>query len=180
MPYSIGAFALAGLTLANSWIWLLLCLPVYALLTLNLVRRILLPGQKNNTPESPFLAVYLFGLFLLAFSPFAILIKNPSLAANVLNYWWAGALVLLICLVFYWLSRRIRISNQQISIMNKGAIPVENFLGFDWLKTLWQWLAWILSGVIQFLTQLLSGEGGVIWAVVILALLVSLISVGRS
>jgi hypothetical protein len=180
LPFTIGAFALAGLSSANSWAWLVISLPPYSLLLFDFVHRILLPGQENGKTESVFLAVYLFGLFLLAFSPFAILIKNAYLAANVLKYWWSGVVVLFLLFVFYWLTNRIRTRSLKIAILEKGILPIVNLFGFDWLNIIWQRIEGIFSGLFEFLTQLLEGEGGIIWAVVILALLVSLISVGRS
>jgi len=180
LPYSISSFALVGLGSASSWYWLPIGLLVYTLLFCNLVGNLQLPTVEKSSTERLFLVVYLFGLFLLALSPFAILVKNRALAANALKYWWLGGAILVIGLLFYWIRKRIHISENLLDKIKDRIIQFISFTTFSWLKNLWQGLVWIFSGMTQFINQLLNGEGGIIWAVVILALLVSLISVGRA
>ena len=180
LPYSISSFALVGLGSATSWYWLPAGLPVYALLLCNLVGSLQLPTAEKKSTEGLFLVVYSFGLFLLALSPFAILVKNRALAANALRYWWSGGVILVIGLLFYWFSKRIHINEKLLNKIKDRIIQSISFTTFSWLKNIWQGFVWIFSGITQFINQLLNGEGGIIWAMVVLALLVSLISVGRA
>lgn len=180
IPYSIGALALAGLTSASSFLWLIPVLPVYAFLLVLLIDAVQMPNDEGRSPEPLYLAVHLIGLFILAFSSFAILIKNAQLAGNVLNYWWVGISVVILCLVMILLKRKSHLKSYPNAKLTKSLVFINRLFAFQWMEKLWQWLAWFLSGIINFLTQLLAGEGGVIWAIVILALLVSLINIGRS
>lgn len=180
IPYSIGALALAGLTSASSFLWLIPVLPVYAFLLALFIDDIQKPNDEGLASDPLYLAVHLIGLFIVAFSSFAILIKNAQLAGSVLNYWWAGITVVILCLVMILLKRKVHLKSHPIGKLTNSLVFINKLFTFQWLEKLWQWLAWFLSGIINFLTQLLAGEGGVIWAIVILALLVSLISIGRS
>ncbi len=180
IPYSIGALALAGLTSASSFLWLIPVLPVYSFLMVLFIDAVQMPYDESRAPEPLYLAVHLIGLFIVALSSFAILIKNVQLAGSVLNYWWAGITVVILCLVMILLKRKVHLKSYPIGKITNSLVFINRLFAFQWLEKLWQWLAWFLSGIINFLTQLLAGEGGVIWAIVILALLVSLISIGRS
>jgi hypothetical protein len=180
LPYSIAGFALAGLTTSLSIFWLIPGLFVYSFLLFDFIRIIREPGEEKETIEPLYLAFYIFGLFQFALSPFAILIKNPVLAANVIRFWWVGIALLALCLGLFWLEKRIRISKTALENMTSRISGLFKSFSFEWLVKFWQWLSWSLSAIVQFLTRLLEGEGGVIWAIVILSLLVSLLSVGRS
>ena len=180
IPYSVAAFALAGLTSVSSFLWIIPVLPIFALLLFLFVDSIQMPNDESLTPEPLYLAVHLIGLFITAFAPFAILIKNAQLAGSVLNYWWAGITVVFLCLVMMLLKRKVHLKSNVIGKLSPVLIFVDRVLTFQWLERVWQWLSWFLSGFINFLTGLLEGEGGIIWAIVILVLLVSLISIGRS
>jgi hypothetical protein len=58
--------------------------------------------------------------------------------------------------------------------------PMMAFLRFEWLNGIWKWVSLIIAEVFSFITQLLEGEGGVIWAIVLMALLISILGAGRS
>lgn len=180
IPYSIGAYALAGLASSFSYIWLILALPIYALLIYLFIDSLSVMPDSNPVPEPLNLAVYAIGLVIMAFSPFAILIKDAQLAGNVQNYWWAGVSVILICLLLVLFNEKINLRFKSNEKLSHGLAFVDRSLTFQWLERIWQWFSWFLSGIINFLTGLLEGEGGIIWALVMLVLLVSLVSVGRS
>ena len=180
IPYSIGALALAGLTSASSFLWLIPVLPVYVFLLVLFIDDVQMPYDEGRAAEPLYLAVHLMGLFIMSFSSFAILIKNAQLAGSVLKYWWAGITVVILCLVMILLKRKVHLKSFSNGKLTNSLVFINRLFAFQWLEKLWRWLAWFLSGIINFLTQLLAGEGGVIWAIVILALLVSLISIGRS
>ena len=180
LPYSIGSFALAGLTTSLSITWLIPGLFVYSFLLFDFIRIIREPGEEKETIEPFYLAFYLFGLFQFALSSFAILIKNTALAANVIRFWWVGIVLLALCLGLFWLEKRIRIPKTALENKTSRISSLFRLFSFEWLVKFWQWLSWFLFTIVQFLTRLLEGEGGVIWAIVILSLLVSLLSVGRS
>ena len=180
LPFSIGLFALNGLSFKGFIIWELICLPIYSLLLLDLVQKIITPQEDNPSVESRYLAVYLFGLFLLALSPFALIVKSVITSANASENWWMGVLVAIITLAAFLLNLRQKALKTKLEENSNKLAPILSFLRFHWLNEIWKWVSLIITEVFSFITQLLEGEGGVIWAIVILALLVSIIGAGRS
>jgi hypothetical protein len=180
LPFTIGMAALNGLSSKGFFLWEILCLPVFSLLILALIQKITSPQKDNPSVESWYLSLYLFGLFLLTLSPFALIVKNVITPANAFENWWMGVLVVIITLFAFLLTLRKNAFKTKLEEYSNKLAPVLEFLRFHWLKVVWKWLSLVITEVFSFITQLLEGEGGVIWAIVMLALLVSIIGAGRS
>jgi hypothetical protein len=52
------------------------------------------------------------------------------------------------------------------------------FVPLNWLYRFFAWVYQVLQSVIQLLTAILEGDGGILWSLVLLALLISLILTG--
>jgi len=180
LPFSIGLVALNGLSANGLLVWEIICLPVYSVLLLVLIQNLLTSQKENSTVETWYLAVYLFGLFLLALSPLAIVIKNAEINARAFENWWMGLAVAILTLAALLLNSQQKALRSKLAKFSKAFNPLLDFLRFGWLNGVWKWISLVITEVFSFITQLLEGEGGVIWAIVILALLVSIIGIGRS
>jgi hypothetical protein len=130
--------------------------------------------------ESWYLAVYLFGLFLLALSPFVLIFKSVISSTSALQNWWMGIVVAVSMLFGFLLNVRLKKNKPGMQKISNKLEPVMVFLRFEWMNTIWKWVSLIIAEMFSFITQLLEGEGGVIWAIVILALLISILGAGRS
>ena len=127
--------------------------------------------------------MYPAGLLLLVLAQWFIALFNWREALLPIA-WWAPVLVLLLALVLGIMAYRLRsrftfesIRDQWlvVSARRAGAL-LAAFLRMDWL---YQLLAWIYTGVqavVQLLTSIIEGDGGVIWAIVMLAMLISLLN----
>lgn len=180
LPFSIGALGLAGLTTTISNFWIVPGLFVYALLLYDYLHKVLIPNEETKSITPLFSAFYLFGLVQFVLSPFAILIKNSILAANTIRFWWTGIASLAFCLSLFLLEKRIQIGKTAIKKIMSRLIDVFSSVSYKWIENVWNWFFWFLSAIVQFLTRLLEGEGGVIWVIVILSLLISLFRIGRA
>jgi hypothetical protein len=179
LPFSIGLVALNGLSSRGLLIWELLCLPIYALLILDLIQKITIPRKSNPSLEPWYLAVYLFGLFLLALSPFAVIIKSVITSTSAVQNWWIGIVMAVITFFIYLLNFRQKKLRKGLEKYINRLRPMMTFLRFEWLNGIWKWVSVIIAEAFSFITQLLEGEGGVIWAIVLMALLISILGAGR-
>jgi hypothetical protein len=180
LPFTLGLAALNGLSSKGSLTWELICVPIYAVLLLDLIKKIITPPKEYPSVEPWYQAVYLFGLFLLALSPFALIMKSTVVFHNGFENWWIGGSVSMLTLTALLLDNRQKTLQKKLEKYSLKLIPILSFLRFHWLNGIWKWVSLIITEVFSFITQLLEGEGGVIWAIVIMALLVSIIGAGRS
>ena len=58
--------------------------------------------------------------------------------------------------------------------MHKIGMPVARFLSLDWVNGLFKGLFGLLQKVVMFLSEILEGQGGVMWAFLLLVVLISL------
>jgi len=116
----------------------------------------------------------------LAFAPFAFVVKGAITSVETLRNWWMGVALAAVTLTAFLFTQRQKTSKDALDGFAHKLIPILVFLRFRWLNEIWKWFALIITEVFRFITQLLEGEGGVLWAIVILALLVSIIGAGRS
>lgn len=179
LPFTVAAKALQGLIQENNHIWAIACLPIYALLLVDFNRNANADKMNIGQVEIWYQAVYMFGLFLMILMPFELVVKITTYRASALQNWWLGAGVVTFAVASMIITRK-SILNEYGKRMKVLIIRVGKFLNFRWLGKINTWLNLIFHEVIFFITQLLEGEGGIIWAVVILALMVSLIGTGRS
>jgi hypothetical protein len=179
LPFTVGLVALNGLSSKGVFLLEILSLPIYSLLLLDLIQKIITPKEANQSVESWYLVVYFIGIFLLALSPFALIVKRVLVADDGFENWWMGLFVAIIMLAAFLLDLRQKNLKTKIEKYSNKLFPILDFFRFHWLNEIWKWVSVIVTEVFSFITQLLEGEGGVIWAIVIMALLVSIIGAGR-
>ena len=51
-------------------------------------------------------------------------------------------------------------------------------ISLDWVYTFFGWVLRLVQSLVQFLTRLLEGEGGVLWTVLLIVLLASFVAIG--
>jgi len=190
---ALGGLALTGLPLTPAgagWLgltvlpinlpdfWFLL---VHVLLLLGYVRHLLRPEETLSTMERWIRGVYPFGLLVLVATAWLAAFLGWSGALG-LERWWASLSALLLAVVGWfglrWLLPWWNSHPEQTGWVSALAKPVggvlNNLLSLDWLYQLGAWLYLLVQRLIQALTAILEGEGGVLWVLVLLALLVSL------
>ncbi len=190
----LGAVALSGLPFTPAGAgWLgLSVLPinfpdiwffwVLVLLLAGYLRHLLRPEETLSTMERWIRGVYPFGLFMLMVTAWlTALLAWPGILG--LERWWASLAALLVTGGGGFALRRLRPwwnshpeQTGWVSAFAKTAGgTLDTVLRLDWLYHLASWIYLQTQRLIQALTSLLEGEGGVLWVLVLLALLVSLV-----
>jgi hypothetical protein len=125
--------------------------------------------------------VYPFGLLVLVATAWlAAFLSWPD--ALGLERWWASLSAVLLATAGWfglrWLLPWWTNHQEQTGWVSALAKPLgrllNSLLRLDWLYRLGAWLYLLVQRWIQSLTAILEGEGGVLWVLVLLALLVSL------
>lgn len=142
-----------------------------ALLLVGFARHSLRPGIKLEGVERWIWFIYPLGLMFLLGTLFSLgLSMSPPPESVQLQGWLAGVVVLVLAgLIFLW-------GNRWKDIPPDWAKVINSILSLQWLyQVIWAGYRY-LSRILGIFTKLLEGEGGVLWAILLLGLLFSLIS----
>ncbi len=182
LPFTPAASGWAGVLAPPFQFWQVLLLLAHALLILGYVRCMIKPGEDLAHMERWIQAAYPLGLGLLVLGAvFCGLVGWPG--SFNLGMWWAGpasmALAALAGIgVIFWrqrTSQETALNRWYTNALNRSANFLSNVLSLGWLYRVLWWIYRRLAQMIQILTDILEGEGGVLWAMVLLALLISLL-----
>ena len=152
------------------------------LLVLGYIRHMLRPEETLSSMERWIKAIYPFGLLLLSVTAWLIEFLGWPNATGV-DHWGASVIAAglaaggwfgLGCLRSWWRAHAERTAWVSVAARPVGAV-LNNLFRFDWLYRLIEGIFFIVQRFIQAVTVILEGEGGVLWVLVLLALLASLL-----
>jgi hypothetical protein len=155
------------------------------LLILGFLRHILRPREELYRMERWIHTVYPAGLLALILANWGIgLFGWPG--SRVVGAWWisASAALLTGVLVFLAVFFRQRFSADAIDsrwvgvFARQAGAALSDIFRLNWLYRFFAWVYQVVLSVIQLLTAILEGDGGILWSLVLLALLISLILTG--
>ncbi len=98
--------------------------------------------------------------------------------------WWAGLICLLLAIGSFFLMHVVKPKTDQektgwfFMLLRPVGGVVAVVFRLDWFYQLIAFLYRLVRGIVRFLTVLLEGEGGVLWALLLLTLLLSVLYAG--
>ncbi|MEL7643602.1 MAG: hypothetical protein AAGU25_05805, partial [bacterium] len=186
LPYTPAAGSLTGLTVYPFNLLDVFFILVFAVLLsgtfFHMYRK-----REEQPVERWLLAVYSAGLVVLIASHWlaGFLVLKVAPRPGV---WWVSIvstfLAVLIILAYRWWQRSglpIFLRNDpRLAAIRKAVQIIADVLRLDWLYALFGLVLRLLQALVQFLTRLLEGEGGVLWTLLLIVLLASFIAMGGS
>lgn len=199
LPYTPAAAGVPGLAGDQFHLFTLLFIAAHVLLLWGYFRHIFRARDELYRLERWVHVVYPTGLMALVLAQWVIALLgwNGSLTVGV---WWESVVVAVVAATgivmayslrgFFALAngtdenanaaqRTIAATWRWIrNFLSRAGIVMGNVLALNWLYRFIRWLYRGLQNVILLLTAMLEGEGGILWALVILALIISMILTG--
>lgn len=185
LPYNPAAVGWAGITgpsvRFSSFIFLL----AVVFLVWGYFRHAFQPRDELHRMERWIHTVYPTGLLLLIAGHWVIGIFGWQGSLS-LGVWWASAAATLIAgigiFLAFFLPRKIgleAINIEWVRVFGRQAGGMlGDFLRLNWLFRFFAWSYGLLQNIVQLMAAVFEGDGGVLWSLVMLALLISLISTG--
>jgi hypothetical protein len=178
----LGIIGFSGLPFTPAWngarlfdppfqLQLLLFIASLALLILGYVRHTLKPWRSLAGVERWVWVIYPFGLALLLLTHFAFgWWTNPGLEHAPWAGWWVGAAALALAgLVGFWARRGFNPERYPL-------VLVDSIFSLNWVYAGFWFIYNRLRLLTGFITDILEGEGGILWVLLLLVLLIALLA----
>ncbi|GAP14194.1 hypothetical protein LARV_01960 [Longilinea arvoryzae] len=184
LPFTPTAYGWPGLLGDTFNLFDMAMILAVALLIVGLVRHAMAPGEALKNMQGWIQVAYPLGLVLLVGSGWLIAVIGPdgfftagrwpaSLAAVLLAIGWIAAILYQRLLVH--MKERLAWLD---SLLRAIARWMVSFFSFRWLYSVLQDFMELLRRLVNSLSLILEGEGGVLWALVLLALLLTVLIPG--
>jgi hypothetical protein len=128
--------------------------------------------------------IYPLGLAILIVSQWVIFIRNLP-ASFTFIYWWCGVIVMILALlIFLWKQRilPIKVTQKLTRFTLPGRFNLEGWMdtifGMGWFTIAARVAFGLVQWIMNLIAGVLEGEGGILWAILLLALLISYFQFG--
>jgi hypothetical protein len=183
LPFTPIASGWTGLVANGVNLWTFLYVIAHALMILGYLKFALEPGGENRLLESWARLVYPLGLIIIVQTILALgLIGWPG--SLTLGVWWLPLIsTILILSAFYFIQRagfdtaniKLPSSSTVSNILNWTIPRIEPIFRLEWIYQLVWRIFGLFSKFLKAFTTILEGEGGVLWTILLLVLLISLL-----
>lgn len=133
-------------------------------------------NEKFNELEVWYQAAYLTGLFLPFLSVAAIIFYSKTSLLNEIQFWWVGVIVASLGLTGFLISGKIKTIEKAPEYFSQEKIAwIWQFLSFNWAFKIISFLEDKIRGLVNGFSGLMEGEGGIMWALVLLILILTVL-----
>jgi len=177
LPFSLTAFGTRGFIGYGVSLGLIVFLISQIFFMIGYIKRAFASNEKFSELDIWYQVAYLVGLFIPFISAVAIIILSKAAIDLELMNWWVGAIVALIAVVGYLLLKKsISISSSEKFFGQGNRIFILRLLSLEWLFNIFSFIEIKVRGFVDGLSELMEGEGGILWALVLLILIFSMLT----
>jgi hypothetical protein len=177
LPFTPAASGWEGLVIPPFNIPDILFLIAHATVMAGFLRHTFTPGERLASFENWIQVVYPLGLFILPAAYVLIGIVGWEGSFTV-GRWWASLISLALMALIYWLSfvlRRQPIGEEEthpwyVILLSQVGNRLAAFFRLNWIYRILIFCYNLIQQLIQALTVILEGDGGLLWALLLLAL----------
>ena len=178
LPYTPNAMGWAGLIGDNLFFTVINFLACF-LLIFGYLRFAFKPAKVLESNERWVWLVYPLGLLFL-FVTQIIIFLIADIAWVVMGPFWISAPIFILIIVLILFNQRVKTENQYSAwarvFSDRLLTAVSKFLRFDWLYKLFWGMFQFFQSVLISGSGILEGHGGIIWVLVLVALLITMVS----
>lgn len=176
LPISLIAFGPRGFIGSEFSLGLVVLIVMQVLFFLGYLKHVFEKNEEFNDLEVWYQAAYLAGLFLPLLSIAAIIFNSMSSLANEIQYWWVGAIVATLASIGFFYTKRKKFFNKSPQYTSEAKMVwLWKFLTFEWFFKIISFIKDMIGNFINGFSGLLEGEGGILWALVLLLLILTVL-----
>lgn len=174
LPYSLNAFGVRGFIHTDFQIPLIFMIVFLSLFLGRFLRTIKQERDEIEEMEPLYQIVYLSGLLVMVLSTGLIAFKNIGTPQEEFSFWWLGMFVLLLTGLFIFLFTKKNLKILDRLKPDRSAITIK-ILSLDWFFNIGDAAAKRMKNLAAGFSGLLEGAGGLLWALVLLVLILSIL-----
>jgi hypothetical protein len=176
LPISLVAFGSRGFFGNEFSISMIVLIGTQGLFLLGYLKYALMENEKFFDLDGWYQAAYLAGLFLPFLSIAAIILDSKSSLLVEIQYWWIGLLVVMLASIGYIFAVRKKIFDESPKILLESRfVWIWQGLTFEWFFKIIEFIENIFGNIFNGFSGLLEGEGGILWALVLLILMLTVL-----
>lgn len=181
LPFTPSAVGWEGIIISGGFFRNILIILSVSITILGYLRHATLSEALLSQKEKWVWLTYPMGLFILILSQWLIfLISEIDWYLSGVLY--ASIVAFLLPLVFYFLSRKFLRKSEYADFLQRIFKPIGNiiirFSSFRWVyRFIWSFLA-VFQRIVNVFTNILEGQGGIVWVIVFLVMIITLITSG--
>ena len=179
LPFSLVSYGNNGIITESITVSAFLLVIYHIIFNLGYLKRLLQKKLVFEDLEQSFQIIYMVGLSLTLLSLGVCSFRSMGSLMDEIAYWWIGILVVGATTGFYFWTKNRKVEDQQGE--NKTAIlgdRIIRLMSLGWVNEVVGFIYRNTKAVVFGFSQLLEGEGGVLWSIVFLALLFTLLKIG--
>jgi hypothetical protein len=183
LPFTPAASGWAGLVSGGITIWTFLFIMAHAIMVLGYLRRVMQAGGEAGALESWARIVFPLSLIIIIQAILGLgLIGWPG--SLTLGVWWLGAASALLVVGTVIFLRRsgvnpsaieLPLSDQFLKSMGRILSILEKFFRLGWLYRFLWLIFQFISRILRGFSAILESEGGILWTILLLVLLISVL-----
>jgi hypothetical protein len=176
LPLAINAFGPRGFIGNELSVGFVVMIFSQVLLLIGYLRYAFEKNEKFIDLEVWYQAAYLVGLFLPFISAAAITFYTRNTLATEFQYWWIGLIVVMLALIGYFLLEKTKSSGKIPQFLTLARFDrLWRLMTFDWVFSSLSFIEDKGRGLINGFSGILEGEGGILWALLLLLLIFTVI-----
>lgn len=181
LPFTPTAVGWQGIISAGGSFRNILMILSVSIIILGFLRHATLSDTLLSQKEKWIWLTYPLGLFILILSQWLIFLTS-DLNWYTLGILYASIIAFLLPLILYYLIRKLFRESEYAELLQRILKPIGNFiikfLSFRWVYDLiWSFLG-LFQRIVNLITNILEGQGGIIWVIVFLVMIITLITSG--
>ena len=188
LPYTPLASGWIGLVGNGATLWTFIFLIAHAIMIFGTVNRALQPGGEAGSLETWARIAYPLG-FIIIIQAMIILGLVGWPGSLTLGLWWPPAVSLGLVIGATILIRRYGIEPPYIQLPASSGLAkildwiqprLEAIFRLEWVYRVILWFFNLFGKILRYISIIIEGQGGILWTILLLVLLITLLSTGRT
>ena len=178
LPFSLTGYSFVAFDSIMAVISAIGLIAFHIVFNVGFIRLVFKEKEAFEELDASYQIIYMAGLGIAILSLGVVTFRTLGSLLDEFNNWWMGILVFLTTLGLYFRYTKNE-TTQDAEKVYPWRKKIVDLLTFQWFYKASDYLVQAVRTIVSTFSQLLEGEGGVLWSIVLLALLFTMLKIGQ-